>query len=324
MEKRTKFRLGLLLLFTLGIFLMVAPWEHWLWFVTNEQLRKNIAELVSKVGDAFAIAPILALVIEIAAAQELLENFAREVSVHILGSLLPPELRSQISDHLRTHFIKKRWDIEYRIEEWPGHPEVASVRTTVTQEVENRSGRNNSYEFRFEVEKSWFPSIAKSKICHATGSTDDTVLFEFNPEKASDWMLEDDIFVKVKQKIAMPPMPHTTYRFTAESEECLPIEFDAPFITFIPVVTTIVVVRYDKKKLKVELRTSYQDEQNPPQQTELIDGTRWVISTPMLPGQCFFTRWSKVQGVLRTATAGVDQNPETNAGPVLPAATTPS
>src|SRR5258708_155369 len=57
-------------------------------------------EVLPKVADALLIAPVLALVVDHAAKHNLLSEFARDVSSHIIGRNLPPSLREHIHSYL--------------------------------------------------------------------------------------------------------------------------------------------------------------------------------------------------------------------------------
>ncbi len=99
------------------------------------------------------------------------------------------------------------------------------------------------------------------------------------------------------KNVPIPRTPHPVYRFTLESLECLPDAFHAPFIASIPVLETTVRVLYAKDKFRVDLHLSFTDdvEKTMLQRTDLVDGTQWILKSPMLPGQCIFTRWAKLR-----------------------------
>ena len=97
----------------------------------------------------------------------------------------------------------------------------------------------------------------------------------------------------VSADLDIPRQPHAKYRFVNESVECLPDGFAAPFIASAPVLEMILRVFYPKDRLTVDVELSFADEDKALVRTELQDGTEWALRTPMLPGQAFFTRWTR-------------------------------
>src|SRR5271163_4581462 len=122
MGEKTKFRLWLIVAFLFGLFLASSPWDAWVPALSHPTMSGLLTRLLPRLGDALMIAPLVAVAVELAAAQELLKKFAIDVSHHIVGRLLPPELREHILGYLTTHFVRRHWFIQYTIEEWPGNP----------------------------------------------------------------------------------------------------------------------------------------------------------------------------------------------------------
>ncbi len=106
MSEKTKFQVSLLAAFTFGLFLAAYPWEGSASLMSNPNLRTFLMHVLPKIGEAFMIAPLLAIAVELAAAQELLKTFAYDVSHHIIGRLLPPELREHMLGYLNKLPIK--------------------------------------------------------------------------------------------------------------------------------------------------------------------------------------------------------------------------
>lgn len=291
MSEKVRFRVSLLIAFGFGLFLAAYPWESWTFWKNTPKLQAFLIAVLPRIGDAFMIAPILAIAIEVAAAQELLKNFALDVSHHIVGRLLPPELREHILGYLTTDFVRRRWFVEYRIDEWPNKPGFIRLTTLSEYELENRSGSAKYCAFEAELDESYFPG-GEARICHVSASVDGRSLVEYNEKAIKDLVKRRGVKMYFAEKVHVPPQPHGLYRFTVEYIECLPDTFESPFVASIPVLDTTVRVLYPKNKFKLDLTLSFAEE-NVLLKTELVDGDQWVVNSPILPGQCLFARWTK-------------------------------
>jgi hypothetical protein len=99
LSERAKFRLWLAASFVFGLMMAAIPWGEWP-ILGNHPTLQFLAYVLPRIGDAFMIAPLLAIAVEFAAARQLLKDFANDVSHHIVGRLLPPELREHILGYL--------------------------------------------------------------------------------------------------------------------------------------------------------------------------------------------------------------------------------
>jgi hypothetical protein len=292
MTQKTKFRLWLVAAFGLGLVLAASPWEAWSSLAQHPNLRALLLHVLPRVGDAFMIAPLLAIAVEFAAAQELLKSFAFDISHHIIGRLLPAELREHMLSYLTMNWVRRRWFVEYTIEEWPNKPGFIQLASFTEYELENRSDSSRSYPFVYELEESYFPKVGEARMCHACASVDGLPLVEHKEEDLKHLVISKGTNINFRENVSVPPMPHGVYRFTVESLECLPDAFESAFIASVPVLETTVRVLYPRDKFSVHVMLSFAEE-SALLKTELINGDQYVIKSPILPGQCFLTRWNR-------------------------------
>lgn len=271
-------------IFVAGLFLTIFHWP-------TERLQSFpvLAALldivVPKVGEALMIAVILALVVDYAAKQELLKDFAHDVSAHIVGRLLPHEFREYILGFLKADFIRDEWDVRYTIESWPDYPDYLRLTTFSSYVIENRSASIAPYTFEYEVEKSAHPEIGESKIIHVRLQDEDRLVFDTTGEVQVN--CDDRTF-----KFASAPhliRPKSKVSFLSESIECFSRDYSGEFVSRIPCLRTRITVLYPKEKLAVGMDPSFEAKVD---KTELANGTEWLISSPMLPGHTFTTYWS--------------------------------
>ena len=117
MSPKTKFHLLLLATFTLGLVLAFFPWTLLVAKLGLSWLDRT-DEVMHKIGDALLIAPILALAVDKAAKLELLKEFAKDVSSHIIGRQLPESMREYIRAYLDVEFLRSAWHVTYEISPW--------------------------------------------------------------------------------------------------------------------------------------------------------------------------------------------------------------
>lgn len=296
MEAKWRFRLGLLVLLIVGVTLASLPLDK----VALDQLPMHgwlrgalglILRVLPKIGDAMMIAAILAAIVDEAAKRALLKDFARDVSSHIIGRLLPPELREHIHQYLGIEFVRVNWDITYTIQELAGHQGFVELKTEAEYDMQNRSTSPKNYQFYYEVEESWFPEIGKTRITEVKAAN----FFEYI-EGDKDLKLQHTRgFVAFSKDVELLPYEpeHRQYGFRIESIECFKDSYSCPFIASYPVVGLTFTVRYPKDKLQVDLSLSFDDVQEVATKQDLEHGIRWTITKPILPGQALFTRWER-------------------------------
>jgi hypothetical protein len=291
MNNRTAFRIGLAVAFVVGLFL-AFPWKF-SWMSAIPSFQGLLREVVPKLGDALMIAPLVIVAIEIAASGELLQDFVKDVSHHIIGHLLPPELRDHIKGYLSADFVRPAWFVEYRISEWPDHPGFVAVKILSEYTIENRASGTRRYEFAYTLDKSWFPTVGKAKILHVRATADERAIVDHDARELADLIEESTAHLRFSEKVDIPKQPHGNYRFVIESLECLPDGFATPFVASVPVLYIILRVFYPKDRFAVDIELSFAEQDGALVRSELQDGTEWTIKTPMLPGQAFFTRWTR-------------------------------
>jgi hypothetical protein len=305
-NKKIKFRLGLGATFLAGVLLAAWPWNEWALLLAYPHLRGFLQDVFPKVGDALMIAPLLAIAVEVAAAQELLEGFVKNISHHIIGRLLPPHLREHILGYLTMSFVRTRWFVEYRIEEWPGRTDFIKLTTFFEYELENRSDSKRSFDFTYNIEENWYPAVGENRILSVTARCDNDLLFEYKGDQLNRMIKHKDGFLIFTKSLAMPPKPHGVYRFSGHSIDCASSTLFAPFIASIPVLETTVRVWYPKDKFKVDLYLSFADGPTALAKTELDAGDQWIVNSLMLPGQCFVVRWARREMLALPASVATD------------------
>jgi hypothetical protein len=312
---------GLLLsVFGGGLLFAALPWEGWISLPSVPLIQAILRSALPKLGDALMIAPVLVVLIERAAAHELLDAFAENASSHIIGHLLPKELRQHMLKYLNASFVRTRWFIEYKIQELQDAPGFLEVRIMNEYEVENRSYSKRDFKFTYSIEANCHhqdgSSIEHVRAMLVAGDKpivecDRTKLEELNTaakeaekkrkttgvdptEKEDGTVRGDGEIVReggfITYRRDVPVAPNATYQYLTESVERLPKCYSAPFVSKWPVLITTVRILYPKDKLSVDLHLSFADS-NVLMPTELVDGVEWIVFEPILPGQCLFAKW---------------------------------
>src|SRR5258708_28293512 len=137
MTARQKYWLGLFVSLTAGVSLKLlsslpthAAASSW-W---SSEWRR----FASDAGGAFIIAFLLAILVDSALKEELLTEFAKDVSGHIIGHLLPTKLRKPLLDYLEMSLVRNRWNLTYTL--MPCGTQYVEVTVLNEYEMENRSG----------------------------------------------------------------------------------------------------------------------------------------------------------------------------------------
>jgi hypothetical protein len=257
---------------------------------------KFLGNLFQKLGEAIAIAGVLTLVVDQAAKKRLLREFAKDVSTHIIGRRLPPDLRKYIEQYLETDLIRTSWTITYTITEWPDKPEYEKLVTLSVYEMENRSSSEQEYDCNYEVETSFFPDIGKTEILHIAG------INLLNPDEFFDTRRQHDLKpvetesnITFSKKITIPVHAGPAYRFSLESVECFRDGSIVPFFANHPVLSTTLTVFYPIERMKVFVDLSFGDIAKDAERIQLSNGVTWIFNKPMLRGQGFSARFAKTR-----------------------------
>jgi hypothetical protein len=237
------------------------------------------------------IAAIIALVIDSVSKRKLLDEFLRDISIHILGRLLPRELREHMLDYLGIDFVRSNWVVTYTITEIPGRSDYVQLETYTAYDVENRSTFQREYACRYDVEESWVPDVGQSRITWVKAER----FFE-QVEGDNDFKVPSDTgFKRFAKTISLPAYDDRNpfrCRFEARSVEFFRTFFYAPFICNYPVMDLTLTIFYPKDLLNLHVYFSFAGiEEGMEKDTSKPNRDSWIIKKPLLPGQGFFTRW---------------------------------
>ena len=291
-----KFWLVALSVLILGLSLSAWNWEkHPLHITQFPLLAALLTRILPKLGEALMIASILALVIDGISKRKLLDEFLRDISIHILGRLLPRELREHMLDYLSIDFVRSDWTVTYTITSVPGRPDYVQMETYMGYDVENRSALEQEYSCKYDVEESWFPDVGESRITWAKAAG----FFE-HVEGDPDFKVPSDTgFKRFSKTICLPPFDErrpVRYKFEAKSIEFFKNFFQAPFLCSCPVMNFTLTIYYPKDLLDLNVYFSYSGiEEGMKRDTSKPNRDTWIINKPLLPGQGFFTRWEPKQ-----------------------------
>lgn len=305
MSTVNRLRFILVVLFALGMLLVAAPWGAWLHAEDGTALVAPWFErFIHGLGEALAIAAILAFSVDAAAKRELLEDVVKNVSTHIVGHLLQPELRAVIDQYLKADLVRTSWNITYTITDWPGQPPDSGYRKLVTAfdyEMENRAGAARYYDCVYEVEKSLFPSIGKAEIRTVEGRT--------LAGPSSDFLSKDypEAFYETRSNLGFEKKKvkihkGRSYAIHAESVELVRDGSILPFYAKHPVLHTTLTVEYPVDRLDVWVELSLGALDPSEEGTPLEDGRgwKWEFARPMLPGQGFTVRFARKEAATAT------------------------
>lgn len=302
-SEKTRFRLRWLTILSIGAGLIVL--STIIKATAIEGPANSIAEELwaracSGIGEALAIAAVIAYLVDEAAKRKLLKEFAEDVSEHIIGRLLPSGLRERMFQYLTVDFVRSNWTVIYELKVfWHQVAGTAErhvqLSTTSSFIMENRSPLTKSYTVGYEVMKKWFenlrePHIRSVKVngqfvngCQLIDSVGGFV--KLNPDQATGLVVD----------IPGHSLNHEAH--TAEVElklaEYLGHTFYTSFEALHPVVgPTYVAAKYNADELEVALSLSFADDNDAayvrPEPGETL---RWMIGKPILPGQGFVLRW---------------------------------
>jgi hypothetical protein len=310
MASKTKFHVLLLATFGLGLLLAFSSW-NWLTAPLGVDWSHRFNEVVHKIGDALLIAPILALAVDQAAKRELLKEFAKDVSSHIIGRQLPEAMREYIRAYLDVEFLRSDWQVTYEISPWTnkdgsiadGYVQLAtkSLYTMVNLTTEARV-----YNFQYEVEDSWFSQVGETRITHVSGRpANQRADFDLPEEQVQLAIERTHVGRLFTRRVTIPA--RAKWEFVAESVECFRDSSTCqPFSAFYAVEKTEVVVTYPKSTFTVNLTLTFDDvtdATNSP--IELTNGTAWRLRKPILPGQGFVVTWRRKPAVAAKAPTPV-------------------
>ena len=286
MTARQKYWLGLFVSFTAGASLKLlsslpthAAAPSW-W---SSEWRGFASEL----GGAFIIASLLAILVDNALKEKLLTEFGTDVQGHIIGHLLPLELRKHLLGYLEMSLVRKRWNVTYTLTPCSTTQHV-KVEVLNKYEMENRSSEVRTFPFAMKVEKSFFPT-EENRVTYARVN-DDAVAVK--PEDCK----EEGGYVGYEHHVKMPPYDKDNpkrFSFVAKSVQYFFEPAILPFISMWPVAEVTVTVLDPTDSYLTSLDPTFATTNPVCQNLAPEGGTEWKIKQPILPGQGFILRWSK-------------------------------
>jgi len=303
-SERSKFGYLLLTAFISGLFLAGVP-DHWLAITSHPQISEFVSHILRGLGDAMMIASIIAVTVDETAKRKLLKEFGENISTHVIGRLLPPELREHIHHYLNVDFVRYNWEITYTISLLSKHPHYVQLHTRSSYEIENRSPFPREYVIGYEVEEPCCGckdvgvthiKLAKARDLKPGHERD---LFELHYGDPLLKTRSEEGFIKLcldkDKNIMMPghdPGAQQRFKVEIESIEFYTDSFYTPFDTFHPVLQTTLSVLYPSEALEIDLSLTFDSVKDAAQPETLAEGKKWTITRPMLPGQGFVVRWS--------------------------------
>ncbi|MGD0831802.1 MAG: hypothetical protein ABR907_12710 [Terracidiphilus sp.] len=319
---KIKDRTSIVFYIAIGAILVATPWDRFIVVPSNTVLQNSLQRIPIGLGEAMIIAQILILLVDSKTKKKLLSDFAQNVSAHIIGRWLPPELRSHLEAYLGADILRKNWTIHYDIESLPDHPHYFRLRTISDSEVENRGNSDRKYPYRYEVEESFYPELGNTRIvsCSAhvesrSGQYDidpkDYERFEYFIGGEVPLTMENNSHV-VTHNLTMPS--GCTYRFKSESEEYFRDGSSIPYFTMCPVLSTQLIVNYAKASLKVFVDLSFGDVEKDTTHEETDWGDKWIFKKPILPGQGFSVRVYDKKNVQERASTRSRERKRKNPG----------
>lgn len=301
MNSVTRLRVILVLIFAAGMLLVAAPWHDWLHAPDGAPLLAPWAhKLIEGLGEALAIAAILGWTVDAAAKRELVEEVLENVSAHIAGHLLQPQLRDVIVQYLEADLVRTSWDITYTFDDWPDQPADTEYRRLTTKfdyQMENRSKTVQYYDCVFEMEKSLFPHIGDASIVTMTGKTLVGPPDGFASKDHPQGFYETPTNLGFRKTVTIPPHNGPAYAIHGESEELVRDGSILPFYAKYPVLRTTLAVEYpaDRMDVVVELSLGPLDPSEVGTPLPAGRGWKWEFARPMLPGQGFTVRFARKQ-----------------------------
>lgn len=298
MSHRRRYRIALLACFLLGLVLrsVVGPK---LGALIPGELGAMILDMAGKAGDALMLAPILAILVEITAAKELLSTFAENVSHHIIGRFLPRPLREHIFKYLTIDFVRRRWEVSYVIDDSQCAPGFIQLISWSSSEIENVSSTSETFNCETEAETRntclrSSPIVRQVKVVEG-----EQVRMEYRFEERGEpdehlGLTPDSDFLKFKEGISVAP--GAIIRQEVETVECFPHRYEAWWVSLWPTLELAVRVLYPKDRFEADLYLSFADHKRAIK-TETENGAQWNIKVPMLLGQGFSIAWHRIGSV---------------------------
>lgn len=299
MKAKTKYWVGLIGAMVVGGLLALTPAPHWVVVLFFLPPPSPLEELLRKLGDALFIGGVLALLVDKALKEKLLTEFAHDISHHIIGKLLPAEVRDHLLVYLQTSFVRTEWRITCEIRPQAG-TEYVQLNTKIEYRVENRASNEQDYPFRVKVEKSWYPGPANSieRLSYGDGLKENSELVLDTDYYHDDGHGNIEYTRPIKIAPAAPGVAPKEFR--ADFIQHYWKNAFSPYYALALVKTTTVIVKSPPDQFDIGLDLTFDKNPSSPDSKVLrnLDGLTertWVIKKPMLPGQGFFLRWTRIE-----------------------------
>jgi hypothetical protein len=243
---------------------------------------------LERLGDAFLVAVVLALLIERTIGDE---HFFKLIA-QLFGRNLPPELARRLHRYFEWDFVRKNWSITYTITHMTtGDLLQAEIERLFT--MENRSNEPKAYTYKVSVEQGVPESTIGKVLVGAAielGGSQETkdgyVTFTGNP-------------IELEPSTEARPFSRT---FGCTTTQVFRGDLSAPYWALHPVIGATFTVYYPED-CKVEFDATFQNTVDKGKEVdekrhEGLFGLRWSFTEPFLPGQGFHLRCvcTKVSG----------------------------
>jgi hypothetical protein len=293
LKGKTKYWLGLALALGGGFLLVLTPLPHCVAMLFH---LPSLEDLLRKLGDAFFIAGVLALLVDTALKEELLTEFAHDISIHIIGELLPLGLRDHLRSYLETPIVRPAWTITYVIEPHED-PQYVQLRVSSSYSVENYSRKELGYLFRVKVERSWYTQYDNSieSLDYGEGLKQKSDLVgdanHYKDDGRGNIVYARDIRIPPRASGAIPKIFNfELIQHYWEHSFCILYAISV-------VMKTTVIVKSPPGQFKVDLDLTFSENVPLPSESNVSgqEQKKWEFDEPILPGQGFFVRWKRVQ-----------------------------
>jgi len=258
---------------------------HWVsyWYgegVAPHSIVDLVLKFLERLGDAFFVAVVLAVLIERTIGDE---HFFKLIA-QLFGRNLPPELARRLHRYFEWEFVRRDWFITYTITHTPtGNQFLAEVARQF--KMENRSNEIRAYVYEVSVEQ----GVPKSTI--------EKVLLDADTELDGTRETGDD-YVRFTGK-SVELEPSTEARPVNRMFRCTTTQFfrgdlSAPYWALHPVLGAVFTVYYPKD-CKALLGATFlnsvgEGKSATEKEHEGLLGLRWSFTEPILPGQGFHLR----------------------------------
>jgi hypothetical protein len=280
------FRAVIALVVVAGLLFVLIPifyGEH-----VEPPILRVALSLLEKVGDALLIAAILAVFVERNIGHE---HFNRLI-VEIFGRKLPKPLVDHIQTYFKWDFVRTNWDIVYTIEQVDGSPDDLTLHAVSSYDMENMSDQTKTYAYSYSVE-----------VGHNKRTPTRILEIEAKGEKVDIANRTKTVneYVVFADDVSLEPSDASNprkYAFRSVSVQGFRDEKASPYWALHPVVGATFTIYYPTG-FSVEFDATFEKDSGPGEtlndrSAKGLHGKKWTIDTPILPGQGFLVRCTKV------------------------------